>query len=296
MTPQPLTVWSRFSQFLVNLALTDAQQADGTTKHRGVRRVLNQHYYGVSNDLANSMLVGSWGKSTDVRPPRDIDLLFCLPRAVYDKYQAVSWPRNRQSELLQEIKRVLSANYTTTRMRGDGQVVLVGFTTYAVEVVPAFDQGGGAYLICDTNNGGSYKSVRPYSEQEAVRTSSERTKGNTRSLIRMMKAWQANCSVPIKSFWFELLAVDFLNSWQYASESATYHDWMVRDFLANLLRREGANVIVPGTFEVIGLGRDWKSKAETAYARAAKACSATSELEAGLEWQKIFGTQMPLMP
>jgi len=296
MTPQPQAVWNRFSQFSVNLALTDAQQADGTGKHRGVRRVLNQHYYGVSNDLSNSMLVGSWGKSTEVRPPRDIDVLFWLPRAVYDKSQAISWPRNRQSELLQEVKRVLALEYPKTSMRGDGQVVMVGFGSYAIEVVPAFALSSGACLICDTNSGGSYKTIRPNAEQDAVRASSERTKGNTRSLIRMLKAWQGSCSVPIKSFWFELLAVEFLNAWPHASESATYYDCMVRDFLAHLIRREGGAVSVPGTTEAINLGRDWKSKAETAYARALKACAATSEFEAGTEWQKIFGNQMPLVP
>jgi len=41
-----------------------------------------------------------------------------------------------------------------------------------------------------------------------------------------MKCWQGYCSVPIKSFWLELLAVQFLDSWKHRGESKTYYDWM----------------------------------------------------------------------
>jgi hypothetical protein len=296
MTSPALSVSTRFTQFLGNLALTDAQRDDGSIKHSGVRRVLNEHYWNLSSGSANSMLVGSWGKSTEVRPPRDIDVLFTLPNRVYERFQAVPWPRNKQSELLQEVKRVIAATYGSTTIRGDGQVVVAGFTSYAVEVVPAFDVGGGRYWICDTNNGGSYKTIAPDAEQQAVRSSNDRTKGNTRALIRIMKAWQRCCSVPVKSFWLELLAVDFLNSWGHAGQTALYYDWMVRDFLAYLVRRANGLVFVPGTLEPIALGDAWKSRAETAHARALKACAATSEIEAGIEWQKIFGDQMPVWP
>lgn len=296
MNQLSLAVSSRFTRFLANLALTADQQADGRTKHSGVRRVLNEHYWSLSNGSANSMLVGSWGKSTEVRPPRDIDVLFVLPRIVYDRFEQVSWLRNKQSELLQEVKRVLASSYGTTSMRADGQVIVVGFTSYAVEVVPAFEVQGGRFLICDTNGGGSYKTIDPNAEQFAVRSSDERTKGNTRHLIRMLKAWQRHCSVPLKSFCLELLAIQFLNSWGYAGNSPTYYDWMTRDFFATLLRWAGGTVLVPGTSEAIHLGDAWKSRAESAHARAIKACASTTEYEAGLEWQKIFGDQMPLLP
>ncbi len=296
MTTPSLTTSTRFLRFLSNLALTEAQQADGTTKHGGVRRALNAHYYNLSSTGAHSMLVGSWGKSTEVRPPRDIDVLFELPADVHARYEQVFWPRNKQSELLQEVKRILGYTYPHTTMRGDGQVVTVQFDSYAVEVLPAFRLRDSRFLICDTNDGGRYKTIHPVAEQEAVRISNSSTNGNTRCLIRMMKSWQSICSVPMKSFWIELLAVEFLHSWQYRHNSATYHDWMVRDFLAYIIRRASGILSVPGTGEIISLGDAWKSRAESAHARAIKACSATSEYEAGTEWQKIFGDQMPLLP
>ncbi|MEZ6038417.1 MAG: nucleotidyltransferase [Planctomycetota bacterium] len=295
-TNTQLSVSTRFTKFLGNLAITTQQQLDGAAKHAGVRRVLNEHYWSIASSSANSMLVGSWGRSTEVRPPRDIDVLFVLPDAVYQRFEQVPSYRNKQSELLQEVKRVLGGAYSTTRMRGDGQVVVVDFTSYAVEVVPAFARYGGGYLICDTNGGGRYKFADPCGEMNRLRASNERTKGNTRDLVRMLKAWQRYCSVPIKSFHLELLAMEFLGSWEYAGNSPTYYDWMARDFFGFLLWKARGVIYAPGTSELILLGDDWASRAESARLRAVKACSAASEFEAGTEWRKIFGDDMPLLP
>lgn len=293
-----MAVGTRFTKFLQNLTLTDTQVNDGITKHTGVRRALNQHYWGSSDGYANSILVGSWGKSTEIRPPRDIDILFKLPKNVYDRYQQLPYGRNKQSELLQEVKRVLERSYTTTDMRGDGQVVTVKFGSYAVEVAPAFAlQNSAQFWICNTHAGGSYKTVDPVAEQEAVKLSNDRTKGNTRDLIRMMKCWQAYCSVPMKSFWIELVAVDFLGTWRHAGNTTVYYDYIVRDFLAHLVARANWTFYVPGTRESIMIGSNWISRAESALERAKKACdyeAATRDFDAGYEWQKIFGDAIPL--
>jgi hypothetical protein len=134
--PQWIAVRQRFEQFHSNLRLTKAQFLDGLTKREGVTGCLNRHYFDSSSETDNSFFVGSWGKNTATRPPRDVDLYFVLPDAVYHRFQNHIW--NRQSALLQKVKAVLTKSYPNTVMRGDGQVVLVGFGTYSVEVVPAF--------------------------------------------------------------------------------------------------------------------------------------------------------------
>lgn len=289
-----LTVGQRFDKFLENIRLTEGQTFDGETKHGGVRGCLNAYYYGVSSTSANSLLVGSWGKHTRIRPPRDIDVLFVLPYAVYERFQ--QRPGNKQSQLLQEVKNALARTYSTTQMRGDGQVVIVPFTSYAVEVAPAFGLQNGQYWICDTNDGGRYKTVDPVAEINLVQSSDKETNGNTRHLIRMMKCWQGYCNVPIKSFWIEILAIEFLKSWEHRGKSTVYYDWMVRDFFAYLVRRAGSYIYTAGTMEMIYLGDAWKSRAETALERARKACdheSGNRPYSAGEEWQKIFSTFIP---
>jgi hypothetical protein len=290
-----MTVSERFDQFLLKLMLTEDQRCDGIIKHSGVRGCLNKHYYGVSSGSANSMLVGSWGKSTEIRPPRDIDVLFILPISVY--YRHEQRPGNKQSQLLQEVRLILLQSYRNTRMRGDGQVVVVPFVSYAVEVVQAFRLQNGQYWICDTNSGGHYKLFDPAAEIENVRASNKTSRGNTRDLIRMMKRWQGDCSVQLKSFHLELLAIDFLKTWEHSGKSTVYYDWMVRDFFKYLTGRAGGWVYVPGTYEAIALGDAWKTRAETAYGRAIKACeheAANRPYSAGEEWQKIFGADIPI--
>ena len=53
---------------------------------------------------------------------------------------------------------------------------------------------------------------------------------------------------------------------------------------------------MPVTGEVILLGDEWLSRADTAYQRALKACDYefdNQEQSAGEEWQKIFGAMIP---
>jgi hypothetical protein len=75
----------------------------------------------------NRLLVGSWGKATRVRPPRDVDLLFTPPLDVF--YQFDQRTGNKQSQLLQDVAEALRESYPQTVIRGDGQVVVVGFNT-----------------------------------------------------------------------------------------------------------------------------------------------------------------------
>lgn len=299
-TPLPATgmqwiaVRQRFTQFHSNLSLTPTQFLDGMTKRNGVVNCLNRRYYGSTSETEHSFLVGSWGKDTAMRPPRDVDLYFVLPVAVHTRFQAHVW--NRQSALLQEVKAALQETNRDTDMSGDGQVVVVRFGSYSVEVVPAFLLTNGRYWICNTNDGGSYKETDPWAEVGYINTIDQANNNNLRPLIRMLKAWQAYCSVPIKSFQLELLAADFISNSPWRFRDFFWFDWITRDFFLHLYHRANTFISVPGTLETIYLGNDWQSRAESAYRRAVKACDHDQYNRvdaAGEEWQKIFGSQIP---
>ncbi len=287
-------VTARFRIFHSNLRLTQEQINEGTAHHAGVRRSLNSHYYGSSSETANSFLIGSWGKFTRTRPPRDIDLYFVLPYAVYLRFESAQG--NKQSTLLQEVRRVLQSTYPTTTLRGDGQVVVVGFNRMSVEVVPAFLLQSGQYWICDTHNGGRYQVADPDAEINQIATINQNANQNLRPLIMMMKAWQTHCNVPLKSFCIELIAAEFLQQCPWRMQSYFYYDWIMRDFFAYLYGKANGYVLVPGTYETIWLGDDWQSRVVTAYGRAVKACEYETNdwiNLAGEQWQMIFGTQIP---
>lgn len=290
-----IAVRRRFERFHSNLALTQSQQLDGFAKRGGVVNCLNRAYYGINSETDHSFFVGSWSKDTAIRPPRDVDVYFLMPAAVYYRFQAYAW--NRQAALLQEVKANLARTYWNTDISGDGQVVLVNFGSYNVEVVPAFElTAPGRYWICDTNNGGSYKETAPWDEVSSLEVADSANARNVRPLVRMLKAWQANCAVPIKSFHLELLAAEFIAQSPWRLYDWFYFDWIVRDFFAFLYHRANGFVLVPGTREVMILGDEWQSKAASAYRRGAKACEYEYQnrvTDAGDEWQKIFGADVP---
>ncbi|MFE7548048.1 SMODS domain-containing nucleotidyltransferase [Streptomyces gardneri] len=288
---------SRFDTFLRNIKVTSTQQEAALTSVNAIARKLHSHYSNAGYTDDCRMIIGSYGKGTAVSPPRDVDVLFFLPIHEYDRYTGRKY--NGQSALLQDIRGLLRGRYPRTEIGGDGQVVVVDFVTgHKVEVLPGWRWAGGGMFVPDTHNGGSWQHVDHHAEIAFVADSDARTNGNTRALIRMMKVWQAHCTVPIKSLVLELESVDFLQTWGYAARAAqsttVYYDWMVRDFLAVLTRKANSFHRIPGTTQFKDYGDAWFSKANSAYAHAVKACqyeAADQHVAAALEWRKIFGGQ-----
>lgn len=295
VTPSWAFVTKRFITLLANLNLTEAQLADGTTKFKGVVSTLNAAYYNSNSETDHAFYIGSWAKHTRIRPPRDVDLYFLLPPEVYHRFD--KYTGNKQSALLQEVKSKLLASYPLSDIKGDGPVVLAGFWSFNVEVVPAFAlQEDRTYWVPKTQNGGSYTTTKPLHEVDAIEAADDRNNSNVRRLVRMLKCWQANCSVPLRSFYLELLAIEFMDQWAFRDKSYFYYDWMCRDFFAWLIKKAGSYVLAPGTFDILRIGDGWKTKAETASSRALKACDFehdNREGDAGDEWQKIFGINVP---
>ncbi len=139
-------VRQRFRRFHEDLNLSKDQIDDGLGKQHGVRQSLHRTYYDESTESPCGFIVGSWGKGTVVAPPSDIDIFFELPTEVYHRIEA--YQGNKQSALLQEVRAHLLETYSQTNMRGDGQVVIVGFNSITVEVVPTFryDDYGRFYM------------------------------------------------------------------------------------------------------------------------------------------------------
>lgn len=136
--PSVYTSWSyvrpRFKRFLENVQLTDTQIDDGLCKSQRIISCLNRVYWNSSSRTDHSLIVGSWGKGTQCRPPRDLDLMFILPPEVYYRFEQRLG--DRQTQLLQEVKNILLETYPSTEMRADGQVVVIPFISYTIELLP----------------------------------------------------------------------------------------------------------------------------------------------------------------
>lgn len=289
-------VRQRFRRFHENLNLSTGQINDGLGKQHGVRKSLHRAYYNESTESPCGFIVGSWGKGTAVAPPSDVDIFFELPLEVYHRIE--TYQGNKQSALLQEVRGHLLNTYSQTSMRGDGQVVIVGFNTVAVEVVPAFRYDDlGRFYMPDTNDGGRWKIVDPQAEIAFINAADAYASGNVRPMAQMLKTWKRHCNVPLKSYQIELLVAEFMKAYELREHDYYWYDWFMRDFFIWLCNKAWTNLIIPGTLETLNLGDEWLSRAQTARDRALRACADEFNdytISAGEEWQKIFGDQIPI--
>lgn len=288
-------IWEKFNLFLPKIDLTSLQRQDALTKAKNIAGVLHNAYYsplfGVGTTYA---IVGSYLKGTAIAPPFDIDMLFILPQKDFSRFG--QYVVNPQSALLQEIRRKLLQSFPKTEIKADGQAILVPFASYSVEVVPCFKHNSGVFITPDANNSGRWKVSNPNAERQLLQASNLRSAGNTIRLIKMVKAWKNYCSVDIKSLVIELRSIYFLEKWQYYNKGSVYYDWMLRDFFSELIRFSNGTCSIAGIDEKISYGDVWKTKAESAFARASKACEYEMDKKIDLasqEWKKIFGDRFP---
>lgn len=269
-----------FLIFYEKIKLTSAQRQDAITKHSSVCKKLHEYYYpDVSYNGSTKLLIGSYGKKTNIRPPRDVDALFIMPPEKFDQYDDNQ--SNGQSQLLQDIKGILSQKFTTTeKIKAWGKVVLVKFSdgTHDVELLPAWEREDGTFTIPNSENGGSWENWDPRAGIKRIKDSDQKT-GKTKKLIRMIKKWSENCSAEIKSYQVEDIVIDFF---ELNVLSEDFFHFIVKEFFEFFLGKTSADGI--------------KSHLTTALSRATKALDfvENGDLEkAADEYKKIFGDDFP---
>jgi hypothetical protein len=274
-----MSISDQFHQFLSNIQPTQAQKEDADKKHTSVCKTLHSHYYTDKYSGTTCVIIGSYGKATNIRPPRDVDVLFIMPASEFSKYH--EYKTNGQSQLLQDIRRLLGEHYSTTdKIRGWGEVVLIEFPdgTHNVELLPAWRRSDGQYTIPSTEKGGHWDIWDPVSEKQVIDQSDRLTNGRTRAVIKMVKKWSETCSVPVHSYQIEEAAVSFFADY---TKPTTDYSVVLRDFFDYFRTK---------------VKEESRSHVETAYSRAEKAndLEHAGDLdEAAQEWKKVFGPDFP---
>ena len=198
-----------FQTFINNLKPTNIDDMETTVGE--IAKKLNSYYYNLTADTSSHMyIVGSIGRTTAIKGVSDLDILFDLPNSVYRKYD--DYESNGQSSLLQEVKNVLKTRYPNTDISGDGQVVVIKFSNYTVELVPGFKQPDDRFKYPDTNNGGKWKYTDPLPEIEESKSTADDTDGNFRYIANMLRAWKNKQGFKFGGLLIDTLTYDFLNS------------------------------------------------------------------------------------
>lgn len=195
-----------FNEFISNLQIDNFD--DINTSLEGIAKKLNQKYYDNST-TDNYLMVGSMGRNTFIKGESDIDVIYELPDEVFERFD--DYESNGQSQLLNEIRDVLKEKYPSTDIKGDGQVVVISFTKYKIELVPGFKQDNNSYKYPDTHDSGSWKITKPILEIEEANNTINNT-STYRDICQMIREWKANNGVTICGLLIDTLIKDFLGN------------------------------------------------------------------------------------
>lgn len=261
-------------------------------------------------------VIGGFDKDTALSGGSAVDVLVVLP----DRLRPRGGQRARQSgvvagaptmlDLITAAASALAPCFGDVGLSRDGWLTVarppVGSRNRApvagVRVLPAFACAAGGYLAAlpSVRDGGSpWRLMDPDCERRAVRAATAASRGKAGDLIRMLKLWRRHHDVPLSAFAIELLVLEFLGVWLYRRQSAFFYDWMVRDFFFWLAAQADRHLEVPGSHDVLALGRDWVDDARSAYVTASRGADFERDNEDGRAsacWRRIFGRDGDVRP
>jgi hypothetical protein len=282
---------THFEQFRKNLAVQN--EADISTSYKEISKRLNKDYWdGLESDSRHCLQVGSYGRCTAIHGVSDLDMVFELPAKDLERFRKVQG--NGPSQMLQEVKGCLLARYPKTEISGDGQVVVVEFGRFRVEVLPAFyNSEDDSYTYGNTNDGGSWPKCKPRHEITACNERNRTSNRNLKRVCKMLRAWKDTHGAPMSGMLIDTLAYNFFkDNKDYDSKSYASYPLLVRDvfaYLANLPAQDFWSA--PGSNQRVGSSGKFQQKAKKAAAKCQEAVDADTGKKKETLWREVFGTR-----
>lgn len=222
-------------------------------------------------------------------------MAFELPWALYKQYK--DYENNGPSQLLQAVRASLKTRYPKTEIKGDGQVVVISFTGFVVEVLPVFiDKDADGYRFPDSNDGGSWKVCKPIKEMAAVDKRNAETNRNYKHVCKMVRAWKNSHGVNISGMLIDTLVYNFFsqnadyNTKSYGSYDALFVSLFT--YLGGLDHQE--YWAAPGSAQRVHSKGKFQTKAKKAAAKCQEAVEADTDKKKSKLWREVFGRSFPL--
>jgi hypothetical protein len=277
--------------------MTDTVVSNVRYRYKKITKRLNWDFRDLDSDTRYSLYVGSYGRGTAIHVS-DIDMVIELPYSVYQQYD--NYSGNGQSALLQAVRDSVRRTYSTTSIRGDGQVVQLKFDDgIRYEIVPVFkNTDGESFTYPDSNNGGSWKITKPRAEINELKAANTVWNNNLKNLCRMARSWKDHWNVPIGGLLIDTLAYNFLKQWEYRDKSKEYYDWMTRDFFKYLKNQDENKSywLALGSNQQVYRTGNFEYKALRCYNISLEALDFESKNQswsANQKWREIYGTKFP---
>ncbi|MBA2850837.1 putative nucleotidyltransferase [Methanococcus maripaludis] len=283
-----------FQTFCNEIKLSNEKVEIIRRRYRAITEELNRTYWNSTSNVLNSIYVGSYGRRTDTRTS-DVDIIVSLPFEMLERFDGHL--QNGQSALLQAVKNTMLNVHSTTRMKGDGQVVVVEYSDgISFDVVPAFLRDDGGYYHVDTHNGGRWKVTYPKHEIDAINEMNNLNNGNLKRLCRMARMWKDNWNIDMGGLLIDTFAYRFIRDRGDRYTSYASYDLMSRDFFKYLSKLPNTQyALAPGSRSRVYIRDDFKESAHECYELADEAISVgeNAPSAAKLKWREIYGSKFP---
>lgn len=289
-----MSISDDFQKFCNNLNMSENTISTIRNRYHQITKRINLEYWNSNSEIDHSLYAGSYGRGTAIYTS-DLDIIVQLPMSIYYRYN--DYTSNGQSQLLYNVKNALAKTYSTSKVKGDGQVVAIPFSDgISFEIVPAFENYDKSYTHIDSNNGGKWKRTDPRSEIAAMNELNKKCNGNLKRLCKMVREWKNINNVSMSGILIDTLAYRFMKQWKYKDGSYFYYDWMTRDFFKFLMdQSEKTYWLTPGSSRYVFKKGEFKFKAKKAYELAVEAVNDYDKYPscARSEWREIYGTKFP---
>jgi Second Messenger Oligonucleotide or Dinucleotide Synthetase domain len=194
-----MTVAQAFEDFRNSLELKEGEAEKATRQQQDVFQKLQQ-----SLRPTETLLSGSYGRSTAIRPLHDIDLFLVLPP-----------PRPLPTDALKNVQRALQHAYQGKQPQLQNRSVNIEFkdTGIGFDVVPAFKDPGqpDVYWIPERDSS-TWIPSNPRRHKEVCNEADKRTSQMLRPLVKMLKRWNHLQGRPVPSFLLEVMVYEGLTA------------------------------------------------------------------------------------
>lgn len=281
-----------FTDFLENIKVQGRDKI--SKRYKRITKALNKKFYEDEDEIKHSLQIGSYGRKSAIKDVSDLDIIFEISEDDFKKYN--NRTHNGQSDLLQDVKNAICNTYSSTRIRGDRQVVVVEFTDYVIEVCPAYLLEDSSYKYPDAKDGGSWKITKPRQEISEIKDFNTECNDNVRRLAKMIRAWKNKNGVEIGGLLIDTFAYDFFKEYEDLQQSGIAEfDNVLLNFFEYLKSRNEHQKYwyAPGSKQKVFKKRSFIKKAKKAFENIQEAIEKSDKDNVYGIWRRLFGNVFP---
>jgi Second Messenger Oligonucleotide or Dinucleotide Synthetase domain len=291
-----LTVAQAFEQFMQKQELHAGEDREAKRQERNVFEAMRRRL-----GPRESILSGSYGRNTAIRPLHDIDLFLIFTAAASGTGEAVG-----PEAFLKRVKQALEQEFPGKQAKLQNRSVNIEFsgTGIGFDVVPALEdpRRPGIYWIPDLRKNDWIQSD-PRKHIEACDAANTGASQRLKPLIKAIKRWNQLQGKPVPSFLLEVMAYRGIDSFRPASHLSVYAQGMAHlyQFMSERIMEQWPEPAGLGPPVNSGVGQTNLVQGQQRLSGAARGAARALELErvgdmlgANESWRALLGPDFPL--